>query len=125
MPSPYHYPGTNYLGPGTDVVNSIRGGLEPTSYIDSLARQHDIDYLRSSGSAVGAFVDDAKAQLGAILEPFSLQSLSMRAGLGARTLLNGLTLGYLGNFNQSLPGLSTSQTRAIGDELQAIVDRQQ
>lgn len=46
----FHYPGTNYIGPGTDVD---RAG-PPTSTMDALARTHDIhySYLESVGQKV-------------------------------------------------------------------------
>lgn len=43
----WHFPGHNYLGPGTKVATRIIRGDQPVNIYDKLARQHDIDYLRT------------------------------------------------------------------------------
>lgn len=112
----YHYPGTNYLGPGTRVTTNIVNDVQPTSYIDGLARQHDIDYMLSSGSYTGAVAADIKAILGSYAE-ISLQSIALRLGLSARLLANTLTFGQLANYNLNLPNMSHEQTQQVGQLL--------
>ena len=40
----YHFPGYNYMGPGTQVYQRIQEGLAPTSKTDHSAMHHDLDY---------------------------------------------------------------------------------
>lgn len=44
-----HYPGANFMGPGTHVIQRINDGLIPTSREDAIALIHDLEYLRAAG----------------------------------------------------------------------------
>jgi len=94
---------------------------QPTSFVDGLARQHDIDYLKYNSSSLGALYSDLKAITGTYSD-ISLQSLAMRTGLTARSVLNVLSLGLLGNFNNNIPGLTSQQSSNVGYQLQSVVD---
>jgi len=41
-------PGFNYLGPGTKVIHNLIHNLKPTSDIDNIALNHDVNYLLSN-----------------------------------------------------------------------------
>lgn len=98
--------------------------LQPTSKTDAVARQHDVDYMISSGSALGAIKDDVKALSSSLLDP-SLESLAMRLGLSTRTLLSILTAGQTMNYNNNMPGLSNAETQELGKQLnQYLIDSQ-
>lgn len=117
----FHFPGDNFLGPGTDIVNRVMQGIKPKSFADSTARDHDIDYLISSGSSLGAIRDDYKA----ILSNWSnldLDALALKLGLMLRTTGNVLTFGQLFNYNHPLPGKTPEQTALIGKMLKDKVD---
>jgi hypothetical protein len=113
-----HYPGSNFTGPGTKITTSVVTGIQPTSYVDAIARQHDIDYLISNGSAIGALHDDVKAILNSYLS-LTPEAFAMRFGLGVRTALNLLSLGYFGNYNTNILGLSQNETKLVGQYLKA------
>lgn len=97
-------------------MSKVLQQVKPTSYIDSIARQHDIDYLRNSGSQIGTLLADAKAILSTYLTIPSLQAISLRLGLGTRSFLDLLTAGRI-HFNPALKGMTFEQTRAIGEYL--------
>jgi len=44
----WHYPGSNYTGPGTHVITRILNHVFPTDYNDALTLIHDIEYLMYS-----------------------------------------------------------------------------
>jgi len=46
----FHYPGMNYMGPGTHIIKNVEEGVKPVSYTDSLSLAHDINYLLATGS---------------------------------------------------------------------------
>jgi len=73
-----HYPGANYMGPGTHIFNNLLNQKQPTSQPDALAVRHDIEYLRSGEK----FGSDLKA---AAESDFSLGGWGMKIGLVART----------------------------------------
>lgn len=109
------------MGPGTDVMGRLARGDRPTSYIDSVAQQHDVDFMKSSGSTLGGFADNLKAIGKAYLAPFSMQSIVMRAGLSLENLLR---LTGIAKFNKALPGLTDQETRELGYEAQKYIDAQ-
>jgi hypothetical protein len=78
----------------------------PTSYIDGLAKQHDIDYSLTSGQTITA---DLKAIAGTMHE-VSLQSMAMRVGLTANILLSLLNGGKT-PFNSSSTASTVEQAR--------------
>jgi len=76
-----HWPGTNYLGPGTHVFDNISNNLKPTSYMDSVALLHDIDYSKD--------MDPYKADLLAISRADNtMQGFALKAGLGTKAVLD-------------------------------------
>jgi hypothetical protein len=77
----YHFPGYNYLGPGTHVLNNVTNHIAPVNSIDAVARSHDIDY------ATG--VDPIYADIKAIGRSFASSnpvSHLLRTGLAIRTI---------------------------------------
>jgi len=78
-----HYPGTNYLGPGTHVISNILNNKQPTSYTDYVAMLHDIDYLSNGGQDHADAVAMSRADN-------SLQGFAMKFGLGARVFASTL-----------------------------------
>jgi len=75
-----HYPGMNYMGPGTHIIANIANDVKPTSYVDALALKHDLDYLFDKEP----IQSDLKAIAGASIAP-GLQSMAMIAGLALRS----------------------------------------
>jgi len=80
--TPFHYPGTMFLGPGTRIVSNLFNNIQPTSFADSIARQHDIDYLMGEKYASAA---DQTAIRSALNTDF--QSMVLKTGLRARQFL--------------------------------------
>lgn len=91
--------------------------------MDKVARQHDIDYLKTSGSRIGAIGADAKAIYNS-LSSFTLQSYALRTGLLARSFLNIASLGLFGNFNNAITGFTDAETIRRGEQLQDIIDEE-
>ena len=56
----YHFPGYNYLGPGTKIEENIESGIEPINDTDAAAKAHDLDYLNIGKMAVS---DEEKKKL--------------------------------------------------------------
>jgi len=75
----YHYPGSNFTGPGTHVIDKVMSGVQPNSYTDSIARQHDIDYLKYNDTYLGGAYADIKAIAQTYLRPFDVEGMAMRA----------------------------------------------
>lgn len=81
--TPYHYPGSNYIGPGTHIIDNIYNNVQPTSLTDRVAMYHDIDYLGND--------EPIRADMRAILSADnSLEGIVMKAGLGVRSVLDGV-----------------------------------
>jgi len=78
----FHFPGTNYLGPGTHVINRIMSGVEPTSYDDALALRHDIEYLADGEK----HHSDYRAYSSASWS--SLEGLALKFGLLGRSVID-------------------------------------
>lgn len=100
------------------MINKIREGIQPTSYTDTIARQHDVDFIKADG-----IYDRVKADVKAIGKSFndiSLQSIALRAGLTARTFLDVASLGLI-NFNKKDYSYNNKE---IGQELQNIIDEE-
>jgi len=92
------WPGTEYLGPGTHVLSKIRNGVKPTSPVDAIAQQHDLDYIKYKGDMLGKL----KADLVALVKSapiHTVQSTAMRAGLTLRSIANVLSFGNLAMFD--------------------------
>lgn len=107
----FHYPGSNYTGPGTHIIQKILNHVPPVSHTDAIARQHDIDYLISAGNSNQALIDDSNAI--SRINDVSLESVAMFLGLTARGVINTVFPG-LANFNTPIKGLSVEQTHDIG-----------
>lgn len=75
----FHYPGTNYLGPGTHVIDRISNDTLPTSKTDFVALLHDIQYLQSRSLSM-----DESDTLAIMNSDDSLQGLTMQIGLSLR-----------------------------------------
>ena len=43
----FHWPGYQYMGPGTKLVKRLKRGDPGINRLDKLAKQHDIDYSRA------------------------------------------------------------------------------
>lgn len=111
----YHYPGTNYLGPGTQIRRRILTNIKPTSDIDAIARQHDVDYLRDN-SDLGMFEADLRAIQKSFTATPSLQQIAMITGLSSRIILSAL-------FGKNL--FSGEQSENDAKILQLIIDLDQ
>jgi len=95
--------------------------VQPVSSTDKIARQHDIDYLISNGSASQAFFDDMKAVTS--ITEITPESMAMATGLTLRSLINHILPGSA-NFNTPLQGYTESETREMGLMLnQILMDR--
>lgn len=82
------------MGPGTHVIQRIIDGMKPTSYTDSIAQQHDIDFLTQK--------EPILSDLTAIMKTDnSFQSFIMRLGLGARSVAD-----YLIHVNPYVPNIT-------------------
>lgn len=49
-----HYPGHNYTGPGTNVINNILKGVKPTNINDYYAALHDLHCIGATGCSINA-----------------------------------------------------------------------
>lgn len=108
-----HYPGSNYMGPGTHVYNNVKSQILPNSYMDAVALMHDINYLRYTGDS--RIID--RADLLAIRDADdTFAGTTLKMGLAARTKL-GLT------FDSPLKGKTPEETNYIGWRLQDYVLR--
>jgi len=106
-----HLPGQNFTGPGTRIVTRILNGVMPTNKTDAITMLHDIDYLSYAG--MPRMIDRADTR--AILNtPNDLPGVITKFGLTLRQLTQL-------NFATPLPGLSTHQTREIGQLLYEYV----
>lgn len=110
----------NYMGPGTHVVDRITNGVLPINYVDSIARQHDVDYIRYPGVLGGAY-SDVKAIINSYVSP-TPEAMVMRLGLGARLAGSMLTGGYGFNYNQPITGLDDVTSMKVGEELNSIIN---
>ena len=43
----FHWPGYQYMGPGTHLEKRLKGGDPGINRLDRIAKQHDIDYSRA------------------------------------------------------------------------------
>jgi hypothetical protein len=106
----YHYPGMQYMGPGTHIINNILNGVLPATYNDMIALIHDINYLQYAGD------DVTQSDFDAIN--------SFDAGLSGIAGSIGLYLGHLQpmNFNNALPTLTNTETQFVGKTLKDYVE---
>lgn len=114
---PFHFPGANFIGPGTPVGQNILNDVQPTSVTDAAARQHDIDYLKNAGDST--FISDVRA-ITSSYPSFSPDALALRAGLSVKTLFDI----YSGQntFNTALPDMTIDETKRYGEILQKELD---
>lgn len=89
---------------------------------DSIARQHDIDYLKSSGDYNMAYYDDAKAIGKALFIP-TIDSMALKLGLGARSIARFVTGSDMFDFNTPVKGMSNEETKRLGELLQEKLDK--
>jgi len=82
-----HLPGTNFLGPGTDIEGRIDRGVTPTTHIDEIAMQHDLDYITNQEPIKSDI--QAIAKIGKI-HSFSelVQAIVMTYGLTVRSSID-------------------------------------
>ena len=43
----FHWPGYQYMGPGTHLAKRLKRGDRGVNRLDQIAKQHDIDYSRA------------------------------------------------------------------------------
>jgi len=43
----FHWPGYQYMGPGTKLAKRLKRGVPGINRLDKIAKQHDIDYSRA------------------------------------------------------------------------------
>lgn len=100
--SPKHLPGSNYIGPGTDVYTRILDDVKPTSYNDERALIHDLQY-----SAKGAnVVDDWEMIKNSDYTP---EGFLVKAGLILRSYLDNTPLG-------KITGIASSEANSTVEE---------
>lgn len=78
--SEIHFPGYNYMGPGTHVLERIKNGISPVNSLDMVAKKHDIEYATGT--------DPITADIRAIARTMPISNIDkifMLIGLGART----------------------------------------
>jgi hypothetical protein len=118
---PFHYPGSDYTGPGTPIITNVLGKVGPNSYISSVARQHDIDYMKSHG-----FFNDLYSDAKAISKSFFMpttESFAMRAGLGMRSfgsVIDAIVGTDFAGFNKPMPGLTLEETERLGNYIDKL-----
>lgn len=49
----HHFPGYQYLGPGTNLETRMELGIEPINDLDRIAMMHDIGYTKSADEGMG------------------------------------------------------------------------
>lgn len=109
--SEFHYPGTNYLGPGTHLFNNVKNKIRPTSYVDQIALEHDLDYTQLVGKST--YDADIKAIKKAFNKP-SIQSVAMITGLGTKIIMDKI----IGDkFNKPFKDKTAEETYFIGQQL--------
>jgi hypothetical protein len=109
----WHFPGDEYLGPGTPVVDKIINNVRPKSHNDYVALQHDIDYLSTD--------EPLKSDLNAVLRGNnSPDGLALKLGLGGR-MIGDLLLGpfhSISHFNNK--NTTDPNTKLLQEQLQLI-----
>jgi hypothetical protein len=103
----WHYPGSQFNGPGTHIVNKIRSNILPTTKGDYLAMLHDIEYLLTAGQPELQWAADKRAIQ---QQNFNLEGLALTLGLTSRQIL-GL------EFNNPLKNKTPYETNSLGKEL--------
>lgn len=82
----FHWPGANYMGPGTPIQYNVLTGVQPTSRVDAVALTHDVNYLLA-GQNPGMFHKAdrlATSKIGVL----GIKDNVMRIGLSIRELLH-------------------------------------
>jgi len=75
----FHYPGYEFMGPGTHIINKIQNFVQPVNRNDFLSMLHDIQYLQTAGD------DPSWADKLAIVQSDnSLSGLALKSGLLTR-----------------------------------------
>ncbi len=77
------------MGPGTRIMTRILSHIRPTTHVDKVALEHDLDYITDK--------EPILSDLKAILKTFNpdsflefAQAISMRSGLLLRSVIDGL-----------------------------------
>jgi hypothetical protein len=71
------------MGPGTNIIAKVLAKTKPYNRTDSVAREHDIDYLTNTEP----IISDVKAIANSLSHPDS-GTLPMLIGLSARSILD-------------------------------------
>jgi len=77
----YHFPGYNYLGPGTRFITNLVNDVKPINAIDKIAMYHDLEYVLGNydKSDINAMRESLKYPL--------FESKLLQYGLGLRYVL--------------------------------------
>jgi len=100
----FHFPGQNYTGPGTHVIERLKRGDQPQNKTDFATLLHDIDYLRTAGRPDKQWEADKRAIRNSA---FSIEGLATGIGLTTRGIL-GM------EFNTPIKGYTSLETQVIG-----------
>jgi len=114
--SGFHYPGSNYCGPGTNVYKKVMNGVRPSDYHDRLALLHDIEYLVNNSKDVRLV--DIKTAFNAFKKP-NVKGVIM----GTTLLFKALVETFINlNINKPIKGLTKNQTKQLGHELEEFIN---
>ena len=56
----FHWPGYQYMGPGTHLAKRLKRGDPGINRLDKIAKQHDIDYSKAGHNLEAKWKADAK-----------------------------------------------------------------
>lgn len=84
-----HYPGLNYMGPGTHAVKRIMNDVKPNGPVDSIAQLHDVDFLTDDEPIYSDLKAIARANQVTDYR-YQLQASAMKLGLGTRSMVDAL-----------------------------------
>jgi len=56
----FHWPGYQYLGPGTKLEKRLKRGDRGINRLDKIAKQHDLDYARAGNDLAAKWKVDTK-----------------------------------------------------------------
>jgi hypothetical protein len=106
---PYHFPGYNYNGPGTHIINNVSNHIPPINKTDFAAMLHDIQYLQIAG--LPQYKRDAD----------QLAINNSENNLGGIAMGLGLTIGHLLGMDFTKTNKDPQTQRDIGNALLAEV----
>jgi len=96
----WHYPFTEYMGPGTHVISKVLNAVLPRNYLDAVSLTHDINYLLATANPKLLNQADNVAIGKAMFAFPSLQRTTFVAGLLTRKVLQLKTDEHAGQFLQ-------------------------